>query len=64
MSEPGILHEIINELGPVGLLVVGLYFCLGKYLKSIADHVKTINDELGQLLEVAKEAITKCYGKN
>jgi len=33
---------IIEELGPTGLLVVGLYIVLGKPLRKIADHVATI----------------------
>lgn len=45
---------IIQELGPAGLLIVGLYFILGKHLKKICNHIAVINDEIGKIQEVIK----------
>ena len=39
---------IIEELGPTGLLICGLYLSLGKHLKKISKHIQIINEELGQ----------------
>jgi len=54
---------IIQELGPTGLLVVGLYIVLGKPLKKIADHVANINDEGAKIIELLNRVITIWNGK-
>jgi len=43
-----ILILIIQELGPTGLLICGLYLILGKHLKKISHHTQIINEELGE----------------
>ena len=63
MVEQGICQQIINELGPVGLLVAGLYWIIGKQLAEIAKHIAKINDETGQIVEVLKEIRGKECGK-
>ena len=55
---------IIKELGPTGLLVVGLYIVLGKPLKKIADHVATINDEGTKIIELLNRVIHIWNGKS
>lgn len=47
---------IIQELGPVGLLIVGLYLVLGKHLKKICRHIEVINSEMKTL----NSTITSC----
>jgi hypothetical protein len=60
MSEHGfiewILKTTINELGPVGILVAGLYLIIGKSLKEICAHIEKINLELGDI----KNLIQRC----
>jgi len=45
-------EKLIEELGATGILVIGLYFILYRPLNSMAKHLKTINDELGQILRL------------
>lgn len=54
-----ILILIINELGPTGLLVVGLYVILRRPLVSMQKSLKTINEELGEIRDVGKEIVSK-----
>jgi len=55
---------IIEELGPTGLLVVGLYIVLGKPLKKIADHVANINDEGSKIIDLLNRVINTWNGKS
>jgi len=55
---------IIEELGPTGMLVVGLYFVLGKPLKKIADHVANINDEGSKIIDLLNRVINIWNGKS
>ena len=55
---------IIEELGPTGLLVVGLYIVLGRPLKKIADHVANINDEGSKIINLMDKIIRIWNGKN
>ena len=57
------LKTIINELGPIGLLIVGLYFVLGKHLKEISYHIKVINLEIGRLEEALKSCTDRICDK-
>ena len=50
---------IIQELGPVGLLIVGLYFILGKHLKKICEHIEVINHEISEI----KTTVISCTEK-
>ena len=47
-----LLNAIINELGATGLLVIGLYFFLGKPLKSIGKTLTKINERLYSLIRL------------
>lgn len=49
-----VIQTIIRDLGPTGLLVVGLYFIAGQYLKKISTHLYTINHELGEIRDLLK----------
>jgi len=48
---------IVKDLGPTGLLVLGLYFSFGRYLKSACDSLKVINGELGEIRDLLKLCI-------
>jgi len=50
-----ILNAIINELGPVGLLVIGLYFILYRPLKKMSLHLGVINGELGMIIQMLRD---------
>jgi hypothetical protein len=53
------LEAIVNELGPTGLLVIGLYFLLYKPLTKMSRSLSTINHELGAILTILKTTIKK-----
>ncbi len=50
-------EKLIQELGATGLLVIGLYFILYRPLVHMAKHLHTINDELGELIQLIKDSI-------
>jgi len=43
---------LIEELGPVGLLIVGLYWVLGQHLKKISNCVENINHNTTKMTEL------------
>jgi len=49
-------EKLIEELGATGILVIGLYFILYRPLSSMAKHIRTINDELGEIVTLLKTA--------
>jgi len=52
-----VLKTIIDELGAVGLLVVGLYFILHRPLKSMARHLGVINGELALIIKMMRDGL-------
>ncbi|RLG71709.1 MAG: hypothetical protein DRO11_03855 [Methanobacteriota archaeon] len=46
-----IIESIIKELGPTGLLVIGLYYILDKVSRKLIEELKVINDEIGEIAE-------------
>jgi len=54
---------IIQELGPVGLLIVGLYFILGKHMKKMCGHIETMNHNSTKLLEKFDSGIDRICDK-
>jgi hypothetical protein len=56
------LEAIVNELGPTGLLVIGLYFILYKPLTKMARSLGVINHELGEVIRILKTVYTKNNG--
>ncbi len=64
MVERFFVREIIQELGPTGLLVIGLYFIIGKELKEIAKHIEKINEETGCICDILRAMKDKECGKS
>ncbi len=62
------LKTIINELGPIGLLIVGLYLVLGQHLKKISNCIERINHNTTKMIEIvercADRICDKIDGKN
>jgi hypothetical protein len=54
-----IVSQIITELGPTGLLVIGLYFALAVPLNKIAKAIEQVNKDNIP----TKEVITSCTEK-
>ena len=54
-----ICEQIIHELGPTGLLIVGIYCVAGKHILKMAKHIETINAELGEIRDLLKTIIPK-----
>lgn len=48
------IQTIIRDLGPTGLLIIGLYFVLSRPLSCMAASLKVINHELGEILLMLK----------
>lgn len=46
---------IVKELGPVGLLVVGLYLVLARPLRAMAYSLSVINHEIGEIIKIIKD---------
>ena len=58
------LKETIRELGPTGLLVIGLYYILNKAADKIAQRLLIINHELGQIRDLLQTcAVEFCKKK-
>ena len=52
LEKIGIL--LIEELGPVGLLVIGLYWVLGQHLKKISSSIQQINHNTTKIAEIVE----------
>ena len=46
---------LIAELGTNGILLVGLYVLLYRPLQAMSSSLKTLNEEIGQILEILKK---------
>ena len=57
------IENIIKDLGPTGLLVIGLYFALGRPLTKMAKHLSRINDEIGQIITLLNRMDARKNGK-
>jgi hypothetical protein len=62
MSE-GFLQGIINELGPVGILIAGLYLVLGQHLKKISDCIEQINHNSTKIAEIVERCTERICDK-
>jgi len=62
------LQQIIAEFGPVGVLLLGIFWIFGRHLGKICDHIETLNHNSTKLLEVvercADRICDKIDGKN
>lgn len=56
-------YTIIKELGPTGLLIIGLYYILDKTNKELIKELKVINDEIKEL-SVNLDRIASAKKKN
>ena len=54
---------IINNLGAVGLLIVGLYIVLGRYLKIISEALTTVNHNSTKIAEVIERCADRICDK-
>lgn len=59
-----IMEGIIRELGPTGILVCGLYWVLGRYLKKMLEHIANINDEIKTIMLILDRKLPNRNGKN
>ncbi len=57
------IESIIKDLGPTGLLVLGLYFALGRPLTKMAKHLSRINDEIGEIIKLLNRMDARKNGK-
>jgi len=57
------LQAIIKELGPTGLLILGLYWIIGKNLEKMSNYIETINHNSTEIKDLLKELIQKEYRK-
>jgi hypothetical protein len=54
-----ICETIIRELGATGLLILGLYWVIGKYLKKMSGNVDTINHNTTEMVHIVKGFLEK-----
>jgi len=59
----GITEQIIKELGPIGLLVVGLYYVLGQHMKKICKHLEHLNHNSDRGLDVVERCTERICDK-
>jgi len=52
---------IIKELGATGLLIMGLYWVIGKYLKKLSGNVETLNHNSTEMLRLIKDYTQNCH---
>ena len=57
------LEKLIEELGATGLLVIGLYFILYRPLQRMSRHMRSINDELREVIDLLKRVTQKKHGE-
>jgi len=46
------LERLIQELGPTGILVIGLYLIMYQPMRRIATHLEIINKEIGEIRDL------------
>lgn len=51
--------SIIKELGPTGLLIIGMFFIAERYCRHLCNRIGKINDELGEIVELLKKLTNK-----
>ena len=50
---------IVQEFGPTGLLIIGLYFLFNKHMGKIAGHIETLNHNSTKLVEKFDSAVDR-----
>lgn len=48
---------MIHELGPTGLLILGMYWLFNKHLTCMSSHITTMNHEMGEIRDIIKEYV-------
>ena len=54
---------MIQELGPTGLLIIGLYLILGKHIKKLTTHVATMNHNSTKMIEIVERCADRICDK-
>lgn len=57
------IKAIINELGPIGLLILGLYWVLGQHLKKISNCIERINHNTTKMIEIVERCTDRICDK-
>ena len=52
-----ICTQIIKDLGPTGLLVIGIYFILHTSINKIMTPLTRINEELGEIRDILRTLV-------
>jgi hypothetical protein len=47
-----VVESIVKDLDPTGLLVLGLYWALGRPLSKMARGISRINEEIGEIIKL------------
>lgn len=55
-------EQVVGELGVTGLLILGLYFTLGKHLLKMSRCLDNINREIGEIRDYLKKLVEKQNG--
>ena len=63
MTLQDLVITLIRDLSPTGLLIVGLYFFIGKYLRELTEAVKRINEEIATIIYLLDELRKSEHGK-
>lgn len=58
-----IVDSIVKDLGPTGLLVLGLYWALGRPLSRISRHLSRINEEISEIIKLLIRIDERSHGK-
>lgn len=57
------LMTIVQEFGPTGVLIIGLYFVFTKSMTKIAGHIETMNHNSTKLIEKLDSAVDRICDK-
>lgn len=57
------LKVIVSELGPTGLLIIGVYYVLGQHLKKISRCIEQINHNTTKLTEIVERCTDRICDK-
>ena len=55
-----IIEQVIRDLGIQGILLVGLYFALGRFLLNLSTTIKDVNNSLISILECMRNCNFNC----
>jgi hypothetical protein len=58
------LEQIVRDLGVNGLLIIGLYFALGRFLMYLASSIMQVSKSLNVIIELMKDCDLRCIKKS